>query len=165
MVAVEESSKSIRHNKFLKKRAKKMNNIINTIESLHNPLVLGTVNFEKIKKAEEKLDLKFADEFCVYLQNYGCLSARGIDLTGITKNKEQNVITVTQREKEYNPYIPKNQYVIENLGIGGIIALQDSSGAVYMTTHKRAPKKMYNTLSEYIESRKKDYDMDGYTEK
>lgn len=130
-----------------------MSDIKKVINSLYNPITLGPVSLEKIREAENKLNLKFAPDYFEYLQNYGCLSARGIDLTGITKNKEQNVITVTQREKEYNPYIPDNQYVIENLGIGGIIILQDNSGTVYVTAHKMVPKKIHETLAEYINSR------------
>lgn len=50
-----------------------------------------------------------------------------------------------------NSNIPANMYVIENIAIDGIIALQDETGKVYTITPNGTPKLSYNSLSEYVE--------------
>ena len=50
-----------------------------------------------------------------------------------------------------NSNIPANMYVIENIAIDSIIALQDETGKVYTITPSGTPKLSYNSLSEYVE--------------
>lgn len=84
-------------------------------------------------------------------KKYGAISAKGIELTGVTTCERLNVISVTKRERNMNPNIPTNMYVIENITIEGIIALQDETGKVYTVTSNKIPKLICNSLSEYIE--------------
>lgn len=56
-----------------------------------------------------------------------------------------------KKERNMNSNIPANMYVIENIAIDGIIALQDETGKVYTITPNGTPKLSYNSLSEYVE--------------
>ena len=51
-----------------------------------------------------------------------------------------------------NSNIPTNMYVIENIAIDGLVALQDETGKVYSVTPNDKPKLIYNSLSEYVEN-------------
>ena len=106
---------------------------------------------EQIIEAEKELGLNFAEDYTNYVEKYGAISAKGIELTGVTTCERLNVISVTKRERNMNPNIPANMYVIENIAIDGLIALQDEIGKVYTVTPNKTPKLSYNSLSEYIE--------------
>ena len=128
-----------------------MKNIIQTINNLENMRFIKPASMEQIIEAEKELGLNFAEDYTKYLEKYGVISARGIELTGVTTCERLNVIYVTKRERNMNPNIPANMYVIENIAIDGLIALQDETGKVYTVTPNKTPKLSYNSLSEYIE--------------
>lgn len=106
---------------------------------------------EQIIEAEKELGVNFADDYSKYVEKYGAISAKGIQLTGVTNYERLSVVSVTKKERNINPNIPANMYVIENVAIDGIIALQDETGKVYTVTPNETPKLSYNSLSEYIE--------------
>lgn len=128
-----------------------MKNIIQTINNLENMRFIKPASMKQIIEAEKELGLNFAEDYTKYLEKYGVISARGIELTGVTTCERLNVIYVTKRERNMNPNIPANVYVIENIAIDGLIALQDETGKVYTVTPNKTPKLSYNSLSEYIE--------------
>lgn len=102
-------------------------------------------------KPKKKLGVSFADDYTKYVEKYGVISARGIELTGVTTHERLSVVSVTKKERNMNSNIPANMYVIENITIDGIIALQDETGKVYTITPNGTPKLSYNSLSEYVE--------------
>lgn len=108
-------------------------------------------SIEKIIEAEKELGLNFAEDYTRYVKKYGVISAKGIELTGVTNYKRLSVVFITKKERNINPNIPANMYVIENIAIDGLIALQDETGKVYTVTSNKTPKLSYNSLSEYIE--------------
>ena len=79
--------------------------------------------------------------------------ANDIELTGIAKSKNRNVVEVTKREWNLNRKIKHNLYVVENIGIDGIIIWQDSSGSIYESKPNYEAKKIANNLLEYIKSK------------
>lgn len=128
-----------------------MKDIIQTINNLENMRFIKPASIEQIIEAEKELGLNFAEDYARYVKKYGTISAKGIELTGVTTCERLNVIYVTKRERNINPNIPANMYVIENTEIDGLIALQDETGKVYTITPNETPKLNCNSLSEYIE--------------
>ena len=131
-----------------------MSNIISTIKALPKLLPLKPVSADAISEAEKELNLKFAEEYKTYVSEFGAILADGIELTGIAKSKSRNVVSVTIQERNLNARVPKNLYVIENIGIDGIIVWQDESGIVYKTSPNADPLKIAASLTGYIESKK-----------
>lgn len=128
-----------------------MKGIIQTINNLENMRFIKPASMEQIVEAEKELGVNFADDYTKYVKKYGAISAKGIELTGVTTCERLNVISVTKRKRNMNPNIPTNMYVIENIAIDGLIALQDETGKVYTVTPSKIPKLICNSLSEYIE--------------
>lgn len=128
-----------------------MKDIIKTISNLENMRFIKPAPMEQIIKAEKELGVNFADDYTKYVEKYGAISAKGIELTGVTIYKRLSVVSITKKERNMNPNIPANMYVIENIAIDGLIALQDETGKVYTVTPNKTPKLSYNSLSEYIE--------------
>ena len=130
-----------------------MSEIVKTINELQDLLALGEATAIEISDAETQLRLRFADEYKEYLSHFGAIIADGIELTGIAKSEHRNVIFVTKQECGLNPQVPRNMYVVENVGIDGIIIWQDSSGAIYQSLPGKIPQKIFDNLSEYIKSK------------
>ena len=128
-----------------------MKDIIQTISDLENMRFIKPTPVEQIIEAEKELGVNFADDYTKYVKKYGVISAKGIELTGVTNYKRLSVVFITKKERNINPNIPANMYVIENTAIDSLIALQDETGKVYTVTPNKTPKLSYNSLSEYIE--------------
>jgi riboflavin synthase alpha subunit len=130
-----------------------MSNIVSVINTLTNLLPLKPASMDEIVGAEEQLGLRFADEYKQYLVEFGAILADGIELTGIAKSKNRNVVSVTLQERELNPNVPNNLYVIENVGIEGIIIWQDENECIYRSTSKNVPIMISPSLVEYIRNK------------
>lgn len=128
-----------------------MKDIIQTINNLENMRFIKPTPMKQIIKVEKELGVNFADDYTKYVEKYGAISAKGIELTGVTNYERLSVVSATKKERNMNPNIPTNMYVIENIAIDGLIALQDETGKVYTVTPNGSPKLSYNSLSEYIE--------------
>lgn len=106
---------------------------------------------EAIKQAETTLHLQFAEDYKEYLCEYGSVTFDGHELTGIGPNKWQDVVESTKRARSAND-VPEGYYVIERLGIDGIIVWQDSSGLIYENSPQSKPVLMHDSLIDYINS-------------
>lgn len=126
-----------------------MVDIINVIEKLENLRHLQPATTTQIDDAEKQLGLLFANEYKQYLEKYGVISAKGLELTGITASSRLNVVEVTKNDREMHN-IPNDMYVIENMAIEGIILLQNSIGEIYEIHENRSVNKIYSSLCEYI---------------
>ena len=105
---------------------------------------------EVIEEAEKALGLRFADEYKVYLQEYGSVSCSGHELTGICDDSNYDVVKVTLRNRELNPNINLCLYVIEETHIDGIVIWQSVTGEVYQSEYKEPPVKVFESLAEYV---------------
>ena len=105
---------------------------------------------DSIKQAEEELSLKFAAEYREYLLNFGVASADGHEFTGICPFPRLDVVANTISERENNPKVPQNLYVIEKTNIDSIVIWQSDAGTVYQSAPRKPPVKLCNSLCEYI---------------
>ena len=130
-----------------------MKNIIDVVNGLSDLIALKLATEKQISDAENQLGLKFANEYKEYLAKFGAIMADGIELSGIAKSEHRNVVSLTQQEWGLNQTVPHNMYVVENLGIDGIIIWQDEKGVIYQSTTDTEPAKIANSLAEYISAR------------
>lgn len=129
-----------------------MSRIINTIEGLKKLLHLTPAEIEDVLRAQIELGLTFADEYKDYVLTYGVITAKGVEITGVCESKRLNVTDVTKKEREYNPDMPKNMYVIDSTGMEGLLILQDESGAIYSFSSEDGTKKIFGSLADYLVS-------------
>ena len=125
------------------------------VELLKSKELLNETNIvqeDAICEAEDSLSLRFSDEYKKYVSELGFAVYEDHELTGICKGKRLNVVDVTKTEREIAPDVPDDWYVIEQLNIEGIVIWQSSMGEIYQTTPNCEPKKICDSLSEYIES-------------
>lgn len=128
------------------------NDICTVIENLANLRHLEPATPEEVRAAEEALRLSFADDYRQYVLNYGALAADNVELTGVAHSPGYiNVVTATTLERELDRGLPAGFYVLENLGIGGIIIAQNSDGTVCEFRHGKLHEKVAESLGEYLE--------------
>ncbi len=128
-------------------------NIVELLGKLENFGFLGPIDNEKINEAEKKLGLVFAEDYKQYISTYGIASFGSHELTGICSSKRLNVVSVTNKYKaEKNIF--DNLYVIEDIGIDGIVIWQSSTGEIFQSEYDFELKKIFNSLAEYVEAYK-----------
>ena len=132
-----------------------MSNIIETIRSLPEMEGYKPASQQIITDAELQLRLRFASDYKTYLSEFGEVSARGMELTGIIEADYINVVTVTKEKWAMCPQVSHNLYVVEDTHIDGIIIWQDENGAIYQSFPNNQPKQIANSLVEFIENRSK----------
>lgn len=130
-----------------------MSNIVEVINSLPELLKLKAAKPKQITDAESQLNVSFSNEYKEYLSEFGAIMADGIELSGIATSEHRNVVSLTKNEWDLNPKVPHNMYVIENTCVDGIIIWQDTTGVVYQTNPNCAPKKIADSLQDYIVNR------------
>lgn len=130
-----------------------MSKIVDVIEGLKNMLSLTPASSDDVDDIQLELGLRLSEEYKEYLLKYGAIMADDIELTGFAKAEIRNVEKVTQREWKANNKIKHNLYVIENMGIDGIIIWQDEDGKIYESTPNSDAKQIADSLAEYLESK------------
>ena len=130
-----------------------MSKIIDVINGLENLLPLKPALIEAVENIEIELALPLAEEYKEYLLKYGAIMADDVELTGVAKSKNRDVVQVTQREWMSNSKIKHNLYVVENIGIEGIIIWQDGSGKIYESSPNNGAKQIADSLAEYLETK------------
>lgn len=132
-----------------------MSKIIDVINNLENLLSLKPASTDDVGNIEIELALPLAEEYKEYLLEFGAILADDIELTGVAKSKNRDVVQVTKKEWAANDKIKHNLYVVENVGIEGIVIWQDGSGTVYESRPNHEARKIANSLSDYIISKKR----------
>lgn len=105
---------------------------------------------QDILQAENELGLQFAKDYKEYLAKYGVVSYENHELTGICPFPRLNVVYVTKEERQFNPFVPKCYYVIEQANMDGVVIWQACDGKVYQTYPDLDPVQIAASLSEYI---------------
>ncbi len=105
---------------------------------------------EAIENAEKKIGITFADDYKEYLKLYGSVSCAGHELTGISEDRNLDVVTATLCNYEENPNVQEPFYVIEETHIDGIVIWQTPSGEIYQSEYKEKPIKIHDSLADYI---------------
>ena len=105
-----------------------------------------------IERAEQILNLKFADDYEFYVENFGVLAGVGISITGITKALSLDVITITTNFKKINGKIPSELYVVD-IHPDGKYILQNKNGDIYSAyVEDNTAVHEYNSLIEYLKN-------------
>lgn len=106
----------------------------------------------EIQEAEKALGLSFSKEYREYTGQLGIATADGHEFTGIAEMPRLNVVHVTKSEKRKNSGIPENFYVVERVGIDGIVIWQDQQGNVYEAINVGTAEKIAESLAEYLDA-------------
>lgn len=127
-----------------------MSDIVKEIAQRPGFISFSPTSDEQINKAEADLGITFAADYRAYVAAFGAASFEGHELTGVCASPRLNVVQVTAEEREQNPNVAEDWYVLEQLHIDGVVVWQSSSGEVYQTVPGAQPVKVAKSISEYI---------------
>ena len=130
-----------------------MSELINVISKMKNLISLNPATESDVKTIEQELGLALSKEYKEYLLQFGAILADNVELTGFAKAKTRNIVSVTKQEWILNNMVPHDMYVVEILGMDGIIIWQDSRGYIYETIPTKEPKMIFTSLTDYLKSR------------
>lgn len=120
------------------------------LTSLRGFSYTGKPDVSLVGKAETELGLSFAEDYKALSIQYGAVSFRGHNLSGISPYPGNDVVALTKENRTYNSEVPMNLYVLEEAHIDGIVIWQDSSGRIYQTQPNTKPKLIFDCLYDYI---------------
>lgn len=127
-----------------------MSRITDLIDGIEGVRTIGGCTVEQINEAENRLGLKFPEEYKEYLLNYGAIRFNGVELCGLNASGYLNVVEATEKEKMVNLSFPKGMFVVEDLGIDARLIICDEKGNIYLL--QRDKKKLICTsFTEYVE--------------
>ena len=127
-----------------------MATIIDALKSKIDLLTGEGVSELIISNAEKALNLSFSNEYKEYLKTYGIAVFDGHELTGITNSPRVNVVDVTKAQREKDPKIPADLYVIEETDVEEIVIWQSGDGEIFYSGPNQDLTKLCNSFAEYV---------------
>lgn len=127
-----------------------MKGIVSKIKGMPGFRMISGVSEEKIDEAEKELGVRFAGEYRDYLSEFGVATFEGHEFTGICNSKRLNVVDVTKEERNLNPDIPEELYVVERSNIDNAIIWQSPSGEIYQSIPNQKTMIISESLQDYI---------------
>ncbi len=127
-----------------------MNSIRELFEELDGIITGNGIEEDAIRKAEEALDIVFAEDYREYLSLYGIAAYKGHELTGLVGSPRVNVVSVTMENRKRYPEHTSDLYVIEEIDVEEIVIWQSQSGEIYCSSPYSFPEKVYDSLYEYL---------------
>lgn len=137
-----------------------MSNIILTLRKLSSMEGLTPASDEEIKSAEVKLNLKFAKEYKEYLSHFGAVCSDIIAVSGISDDEDYDVVKLTNKMRPFYPQISLTFYVIEDVGMDGLVIWQDETGIIYQSIPGSKPFKIHDSLADFLEYQILKYNQD-----
>ncbi len=129
-----------------------MKTVIEQIEQQFRLFHAAGCSVEQVMEAEKQLGLWFADEYRNYVLKYGAISFGSQEFTGLNVEPYINVIDVTLQERGLRDKLPPDYYVVQQLGIEGLVILQHQCGAVYQMDESGNSSRIADSFSGYLET-------------
>lgn len=124
---------------------KKIVDVISMNDSLE---YIGGCSELDIENAEKLLNVKFPDTYKEILRKFGVITFGSHEWFGLNISGYLNVIESTLAERKINDLFPSDCFVLENLGIDGLMILIDSYEIVYEWNGSQK-KKINDSLLKY----------------
>ena len=124
--------------------------VIREIENLEKLHRFRPAQEADVAAAEKALALRFAEDYRNYLLHFGTVLAQGIALTGLGGIKRLDVVQQTLQQRSMRKDFPTDMYVLEDIGVDGIIFLQREDGTVYGLRPGGSPQKTADSLCHYL---------------
>lgn len=122
-----------------------MSDLLFVLSCLPNIRCMAPATPDQIQEAEEKLNLRFADDYRMFLQTCNGICAKGVDIFSL-----KNVIGRTAFEQEKNDSFPENTYVLRSVGYEGFCIIQDSTGKIFLHKPHLETKPISSSLADYL---------------
>lgn len=127
-----------------------MSKIVEKLNAVPNLFHLTGCVTSQIKEAQKSLNLEFPAEYIEYVKTFGAVSFYGTEWAGLNVDGNLNVVTATKQERDLDSNFPNDCFVVENVGIDGVLTLMGQNGKIY--TYQQGKKSLLcDTLCEYLD--------------
>lgn len=123
---------------------------LNKIRELPDLSTKVEANKSQIKSAEEKLGLRFSDDFKEYVSNFGAIRFYATEWTGFNTDDYCDVVKTTLEARQLYDNFPKDMFILEDLHIDSLLILSDSQGRIYQWQNGNL-EKIHNSIEDYLE--------------
>ncbi len=127
-----------------------MSNIVEKIKEVPDLYYTRGGADDQITMAEQALNITFPEEYREYLKEFGAISFYGTEWTGINVDDYLDVVKTTNQERDINTEFPVGCFLLENLGIDGMLIVSDMEGKIYSLQYDKK-KLLCASLTEYLE--------------
>lgn len=127
-----------------------MSKIVEKLSAVPHLLHVDGCVTSQIKEAQKSLDLEFPAEYVEYVKTFGAVSFYGTEWTGLNISGNLNVVTATEQERHLDRDFPNDCFVVENIGIDGVLTLMGQNGKIY--SYQRGKRSLLcDTLCDYLD--------------
>lgn len=127
-----------------------MSRIVEKIKSISKMYHVTGCTTRQLMEAQSALGIEFPEEFIDYVKEFGAISFYGTEWTGLNVDGYINVVEVTKQEREMNSSFPNDCFVIENLGIDGLISIVNQKGQVFSLQYDKK-ELICESLIDYLD--------------
>lgn len=108
----------------------------------------GEVSEDRIDSIEKELNVKFLEEYKVFLKKYGMMIGYGVEILGCGKSTVASVVKETKRHRKFG--LPNN-FIIISSADEWVYCLDLIDGEVFSwDIHNKQPEKVAENFEEYI---------------
>lgn len=126
-----------------------MGKISELINEIANKRTGKGVKNEQIGQAEQRLGLKFAEEYKEYLLTFGALQTDYVELTNLEEGY-LDVCDKTEALRKLYKTFPRDYYVAFDIGVDSIVVVQNSQGLVALFEPGCEFSPEYESLSDVL---------------
>ena len=128
-----------------------MNQIIKYLKNSKELFYLQGVSWEQVQEAQTELDVRFAEEYLAVLLRYGLIATDAHELTGLSAIQRLNIVDVTKAERNKNPEVPADFYVVEQVQAEKTVIWQNRKGEIIESVDGQGIRYLYDSLLEYLQ--------------
>lgn len=118
---------------------------------------IGECSEIDIQNAEEKLGMRFPQEYRAFLKKYKAGVINGCEIMGINAPKYIDSVANTLFSRENDDSFPQDCFVIENIGVEGALTIANYAGQIftYCAGKKQLLCNSFSEFFDYLESKNK----------
>lgn len=128
-----------------------MDEVIKVISSIPGIYHVQGASDKLIEEAQRKLNTKFNAVFTAYLKHFGAVSFGSHEIMGLNVAEYLNVVDNTLNECKNDARFPAGFYVIENIGIEGVLIISNELGEIFEYQFGEK-KKIADNFIDYLKS-------------
>lgn len=111
---------------------------------------IGECSEAEIQDAEEKLGMRFPQEYRNFLKQYKAGVLNGCEIMGINTMKYLDTVANTLFSRMNDDKFPQDCFVLENIGVEGALTISNSAGQIF--TYCAGNKQLLcHSLSEFFD--------------
>lgn len=126
-----------------------MDTIVQKLAAVSGLRHLKGCSQQQLEQAQKELGINFPREYIEYVTTFGAVCFFATEWTGLNVSGHLDVVHVTKQERSLDNAFPRDCFVVENIGIDGLLTVMDECGKVYSYQHGKKSL-LCDSLADYL---------------